>query len=698
MHLESSIKTTPELKKAELCMDEFVSRITFQNKYNSSISIKKNMANQLSSESSPYLLQHAKNPVHWVAWSEEIFEQAKSQDKLVLISSGYSACHWCHVMEHECFEDKEVAALMNKHFINVKVDREERPDVDQVYMTAVQLMTQRGGWPLNCITLPDGRPIYGGTYFPKDQWMHILKSLVHTYANDREKAIEYARQLHQGIQQAELIDQPIPLNEFSSERLHEMVIRWARSFDTLEGGTHKTPKFPLPNNWNFLLAYAQHFDEDKIINQVRLTLDKLALGGIYDQIGGGFTRYSVDGLWKVPHFEKMLYDNAQLIGLYSHAYAAFNLPHYKELVLQTFDFLERELRSAQGAYFSALDADSEGDEGKYYCWQPEEIHTLFGPEAPLVIDYFNINELGYWEEDKHIPLRKNFDVAFAQKSGLDTTEWLLKKAEIIQKMLYYREQRTKPGLDNKLIVSWNAMAAKGLLEAYRIFGHDAFLVRAIEILNWIEHTQWNGQILLRINTNGNKKINAFLEDYAQTIEALSLAYQATGKISYLNFAKQLTETVERDFQNEQSKMCYFTSKDSKLVSRNMEIHDNVIPSSNSVMAHAFLTLGTYFDNQAWINSAKQMLQNLYDGMETYGSGYSNWGLLLLRFLAEEKQMHVLNESNPNFVYKATVKSNCLLSYHQQLPFSQLYPTDAISVCEYGVCHKPVQSIEEALKF
>lgn len=678
-------------------MDEFVSQITFQNKYNSSISIKKNMANQLSSESSPYLLQHATNPVHWVAWSEEIFEQAKSQDKLVLVSSGYSACHWCHVMEHECFEDNEVAALMNKHFINVKVDREERPDVDQVYMTAVQLMTQRGGWPLNCITLPDGRPIYGGTYFPKDQWMHILKSLVHTYANDRAKAIEYATQLHQGIQQAELIDQPIPLNEFSSERLHEIVIRWARSFDTLEGGTNKTPKFPLPNNWNFLLAYAKHFDEEKITNQVRLTLDKLALGGIYDQIGGGFTRYSVDGLWKVPHFEKMLYDNAQLIGLYSHAYAAFDLPHYKELVFQTFDFLERELLSAQGAYYSALDADSEGDEGKYYCWQPDEIHTLFGPDARLVIDYFNINELGYWEEDKYIPLRKNFDDAFAEKSGLETTEWLDKKAEIIQKMLNYRAQRTKPGLDNKLIVSWNAMAAKGLLEAYRVFSHEAFLMRAIDILNWIEHTQWNGQILLRINTNGKKKIHAFLEDYAHTIEALSLAYQATGKITFLNFAKQLTVTVEKDFQNEHSKMCYFTSKDSKLVSRNMELHDNVIPSSNSVMAHAFLTLGTYFDNQTWINSAKQMLQNLYDGMETYGSGYSNWGLLLLRFLASEKQMHVLNESNPNIVFKATVKSNCLLSYHQQLPFSKLYPTDAISVCEYGVCHKPVQSIDVALK-
>jgi len=656
------------------------------------------MPNQLINESSPYLLQHADNPIDWMAWSDEVFIQAQNEDKLVLISVGYSACHWCHVMEHECFEDNEVAAFMNKHFINVKVDREERPDVDQVYMTAVQLMTQRGGWPLNCITLPDGRPIYGGTYFPKDQWMHVLQSLVHTYANDRAKAIDYARQLHEGIQQAELIDQPIPLDEFSSERLHEMVIRWARSFDTIEGGNNKTPKFPLPNNWKFLLEYAIHFDEEKIIKQVRLTLDKLAMGGIYDQIGGGFTRYSVDGLWKVPHFEKMLYDNAQLIGLYSHAYAAFNLPHYKELVFQTFNFLERELLSIEGAYFSALDADSEGDEGKYYCWQPEEIKMLFGTKAPLVLNYFNINELGYWEEDKYIPLRKNFDSAFAKQSGLEITDWLDKKAEVIQKMLNYREQRTKPGLDNKLIVSWNAMAAKGLLEAYRIFDHEPFLLRAIHILDWIEHTQWNGQILFRINTNGKKKIYAFLEDYAHMIEALSLAYQATGEISYLSFAKKLTDTVERDFQNEQSKMCYFTSKDSKLVSRNMEIHDNVIPSSNSVMAHAFLTLGTYFDNQAWINSAKQMLQNLYDGMETYGSGYSNWGLLLLRELNPENQWHVLNNIKASEVFTQTRENNCLISYHKELPISRLYKENKITVCQYGACHQPIDTIDEALKY
>ena len=655
------------------------------------------MANQLGNESSPYLLQHAQNPVHWVAWSNEVFERAKSEDKLVLISVGYSACHWCHVMEHECFEDPEVAALMNAHFINVKVDREERPDVDQIYMTAVQLMTQRGGWPLNCFTLPDGRPIYGGTYFPKDQWMHVLKSLAHTYANDRVKAIDYARQLHEGIQQAELIDAPQEISGFSAERLHEMVVRWARSFDTFEGGTNKAPKFPLPNNWLFLLRYAQHFDEAKIEKQVRLTLDKMAFGGIYDQVGGGFTRYSVDVLWKVPHFEKMLYDNGQLIGLYAQAYGQYRAPHYKDLVYQTFDFLERELLSNDGAYFSALDADSEGEEGKFYCWDPTEINFLFGADAARVKRYYHINQVGFWEDDKYIPLRKETDAAFAKLEGIDLQAWLSFKAKMNDTLLSQRSTRIRPGLDHKIIVSWNALAAKGLLEAFRVFGEEAFLLRALRILNWIQEIQWDGQQLLRINTNGQKNIPAFLEDYAHLIEALSLSYQSTGKLVYLEFAKALTQKVAKEFQHPKSKMCYFTAADSDLISRNMDLHDNVLPASNSVMAHAFLTMGTYYQNEEWLNSAAQMLQNLYDGMETYGSGYSNWGLLLLRQLNPEKQWHVLNESTPMEVFKASAQSNCLLSYHHSLPLSQIYTPQVISVCEYGVCHQPVQTIQEALE-
>jgi len=654
------------------------------------------MANQLGNESSPYLLQHAKNPVHCVAWSEEVFERAQIEDKLVLISVGYSACHWCHVMEHECFEDQEVADLMNTHFINIKVDREERPDVDQIYMTAVQLMTQRGGWPLNCFTLPDGRPIYGGTYFPKDQWIHILKSLAHTYANDRIKALEYAKQLHEGIQQAELISVPQEIAGFEAERLHEMVVRWARSFDTFEGGTNKAPKFPLPNNWLFLMRYAQLFDEEKIEKQVRLTLDKIAFGGIYDHVAGGFTRYSVDVLWKVPHFEKMLYDNGQLLGLYANAYVHFNVPHYKDLVFQTFDFLEREMCSELGAYFCALDADSEGEEGKFYCWTIKEIEDLFGSQAERVKRFYHINQIGYWEDDKHIPLRKHTDEVFAKAEGIALNDWLQQKTEILETLLYARSLRERPGLDHKLLVSWNAITAKGLLESYRVFEADAFLVRALKILSWIKEVQWDGRQLMRVNTNKQKSVDAFLEDYAHTIEAFSLAYQCTGQLDFLDFAKVLTEKVGAEFQHPNSKMCFFTETNSALISRNMELHDNVIASSNSVMAHAFLTMGYYYQNQDWLKSARQMLENIYDGMETYGSGYSNWGLLLCRHLYPEKQWHVLNKTSSFEVFKATKQSHYLLSYHKSLPCSQAYTTDAISVCEFGSCFRPVQTIEEAL--
>ena len=391
-------------------------------------------------------------------------------------------------------------------------------------------------------------------------------------------------------------------------------------------------------------------------------------------------------------------DNGQLIGLYAQAFAAYQTTHFKDVVFQTFDFLERELRSDLGAYFSALDADSEGEEGKFYCWTPNEIDQLFGAQAERVKRYYHINQTGHWEEGKHIPLRKQTDAAFAKMEGLDLDVWLEQKAQINETLLRERSLRVRPGLDNKLLVSWNAMTAKGLLEAYRVFGEDAFLIRALKILSWIKDVQWDGQQLLRVNTNQQKTVTAFLEDYAHTIEALSLAYQCTGQLDFLAFAKTLTEKVANEFQHPQSKMCYFTAADSKLISRNMDLHDNVIASSNSVMAHAFLTMGFYYQNQEWTNSAEQMLQNIYDGMETYGSGYSNWGLLLFRQLYPEKHWHVLNSAAPMEVFQATKQIDCLLSYHQSLPCSEIYTVGAISVCEFGSCQRPVQTVAEALAF
>ena len=372
--------------------------------------------NDLIQETSPYLLQHAHNPVNWVAWSDDLFERAKKENKLVLISVGYSACHWCHVMEHESFEDEEVAALMNKFFISVKVDREERPDVDQVYMTAVQLMTQQGGWPLNCFCLPDGRPIYGGTYFPKEQWMHILKSLHFTFQNDLEKVEEYASNLHEGVQRAELIQKNETEIQFNIEKLEELVLRWSKLFDRINGGDSKAPKFPLPNNYLFLLEYAVQMNDQKVMEHVRLSLDKMAMGGIYDQVGGGFARYSVDMLWKVPHFEKMLYDNGQLIELYSKAYRITKRPLYKSVVDETVQWLEREMMADRGGLYSALDADTEGEEGKFYVWSQSELSETLTNDFTWATEYFEMGGLSDWEGNK-VLMRSQTDEVFLKEKG-----------------------------------------------------------------------------------------------------------------------------------------------------------------------------------------------------------------------------------------------------------------------------------------
>lgn len=441
--------------------------------------------NELIHETSPYLLQHAHNPVNWVPWSESVFEQAKAENKLVLISVGYSACHWCHVMEHESFEDEEVAALMNKFFINVKVDREERPDVDQVYMTAVQLMTQQGGWPLNCFTTPDGRPIHGGTYFPKDQWMHILRSLQYTFTNEPGKVEEYAKNVHEGVVASELIDAPQKMEDFSETKLTELVQRWSRSFDRQEGGNSRAPKFPLPSNLEFLLDYGIRTDHESVLKHVELTLDKMAMGGIYDQIGGGFARYSVDMLWKVPHFEKMLYDNGQLLNVYSKAYRALKKPLYKRIVDQTIMWLEREMMDGSGAFYSALDADSEGVEGKFYVWKEDELEEVLGADFAWVKDFYEVNQRGYWEEENYILLRTKSDMEFARSQGWSSEEFEQKIKVVNQQLLDHRSHRIRPGLDDKCLTSWNAMTIKGLCEAYKVFGEEEYLLLALKSARWI---------------------------------------------------------------------------------------------------------------------------------------------------------------------------------------------------------------------
>ncbi len=663
--------------------------------------------NALIDETSPYLLQHAHNPVNWLAWNDESLAKAKTEQKPILISIGYSACHWCHVMEHESFEDSTVAAYMNEHFICIKVDREERPDVDQVYMNAVQLMTGRGGWPLNCFALPDGRPLYGGTYFPKEQWMDIMSKVSGIWMNDREKALEYATNLTKGIKESELIQRNNSEAKFKLEELESIVKTWKGQVDNKEGGPNRSPKFPLPNNYEFLLRYATLNNDQFMLNHVNLTLEKMAFGGIYDQVGGGFARYSTDALWKAPHFEKMLYDNGQLVSLYSEAYQATKNPLYKEVVEETLTFIERELTSKEGAFYSALDADSEGEEGKFYVWKKEELQTLLGKDLDWVKDYYNINAKGLWEHGNYILLRKHSDEEFAKKQGWELDDLKQRVVAINTKLLTERSKRIRPGLDDKQLTSWNALMLKGYADAYRVFGNKSYLEKAVKNAEFILKTQRKKDGgLWHSHKEDRSTINGFLEDYCFTMEALVSLYQATFNRKWLDEADKLAAYAIENFHDSESGMFFFNSnKDAKLVARKMELTDNVIPSSNSSMAKGLYYLGHYFDKKEYLDISEQMLNNIAANAQQGGGWYSNWLELMLHHTkpfyevaivgkdADLKRTEIEQAYMPNKILIGGKNENGLPLLENKL----VKGDTRIYVCVDKACQMPVSEVSEAVK-
>jgi uncharacterized protein YyaL (SSP411 family) len=652
-------------------------------------------ANHLINETSPYLKQHAYNPVEWYPWGDEALNRAKKEDKLLLISIGYSACHWCHVMEHESFEDSTVAALMNKYFINIKIDREERPDIDQVYMNAVQLMNKgRGGWPLNAIALPDGGPLFGGTYFPKDQWINILKKMGEVYPRDKEKAEEFATKIKAGIQAN---DQLIPNEDtvlIKQDYLFKTIEAWKATFDGRNGGPNRAPKFPLPNNLEFLIDYGILAHDRECMSHVELTLDKMAKGGIYDQVGGGFARYSVDKVWKVPHFEKMLYDNAQLISLYSKAYRFYKKEEYRHIVVQSIDFLQRELKGEK-LYYSALDADSEGEEGKFYVWNIEELREVFDTDFEQFSVLYNINEKGLWEHGNYILQR---DKTYDELTEVER-DFLSK---VNQTLLNKRAGRVRPGLDNKSIVSWNALLLSGYVEAYNAFGDKHYLEEAKWISNNIKQLCFKEGKLFRI-LNKETNTEAFLDDYVFWAEGLVKLYECTFDETYLLEANELIEIVNSNFSDPSSPMFYYYSKrGEQLIHRPKEITDNVIPSSNSALANVFHRLGIHLGNKAYEDQSKEMLLAVQLSMERYGSGYSNWLKLA------NNAVYGTNEvvfGGPNalafradFVKRYSVNTIIAGSVNQsELPLLENRITEEtfIYVCRDGACKLPVQKVEEA---
>ncbi|QBN18831.1 thioredoxin domain-containing protein [Flavobacterium nackdongense] len=613
--------------------------------------------NLLSQETSPYLLQHANNPVHWKAWNVNSLAEAKEKNSLIIISIGYSACHWCHVMEHESFEDQKVAEVMNKSFINIKVDREERPDVDAVYMKAVQLMTRRGGWPLNVVALPDGRPIWGGTYFRKEEWMETLGQLQQVYQSNSEKVIDYAEKLHQGIQSLSIVDNLKSESEFHTTDLSLLVQKWKEDFDLDFGGMSRSPKFMMPNNYHFLMRYAFQKNDMKLFDFVNLTLTRMAYGGIFDTVDGGFSRYSVDNKWHVPHFEKMLYDNGQLVSLYSDAYKLTKNPLYKEVVEKTLSFIERELMSPEAGFYCALDADSLNsenhlEEGAFYVWKIPELKTIIGDDFELFSQVFNINSFGLWEDENYV-LIQNKSLKDIAKSNTISEATLQKKKQFWEKILYIkREKRAKPRLDDKCLTSWNAIMLKGFVDAYKALENENYLNLALKNADFILKNLWSSEGNLYHNhKNGKSTINGYLEDYCFVISAFIALYEVTFDEKWLQYAKQLTDYSLEHFYDEKSGFFTFTSNlDEALISSHFETEDNVIPASNSVMGKNLFQLSIYFENSFYEKVSLRMLQNILPTIE-YPSAYSNWMDLALHFSEENKELAICGEKALEYASK-----------------------------------------------
>lgn len=663
------------------------------------------MPNKLIHESSPYLLQHANNPVEWYPWGEEAFELARQQNKLLIVSIGYAACHWCHVMEHESFEDQEVADLMNAHFINIKVDREERPDVDKIYMDAVMIMRQQGGWPLNAVALPDKRPIFGGTYFPKEHWMDVLMQIVNLYKSNPQKTHEYADNLAHALKGLGYIVKVSNIKPFEQEEIVEMANGWLNELD-LEWGGRKTSrnKFPLPMN-NLTLLRLAHFLKNKDVKEaVDTTLAKMTFGGIYDHLGGGFARYSVDAYWKVPHFEKMLYDNGQLVSLYSEAWQQNPQEIYKRVVYQTLDFIQREMISEEGGFYSSLDADSEGEEGKFYVWSYPELEQTLGADAKLFADYYNVHPTGNWEGNNILFVLET-EEAFATRWNLDVTEFKEKMAEGREKLFLARSPRIRPGLDDKILASWNALMLKGYVDAYNAFGEIQFLETAIKNAAFIRDALSSGGQLFRNYKNGKKTINAFLDDYAYLIEAYIALYQSAFDEQWLAQAQLHMEYVWQHFSDEQSGMFFYTSnEDEVLINRKMESQDDVIPSSNASLAHSLFNLGIIFDRSDYRERSLQMLQNMKAETLKNPGWYSYWVQLMLKHTFPHYEVAITGYNAQEYRkdFNAYYHPHRLFvgaKTNSDLPLLKDRFTEKtmVYICQEYACKLPVETVEAAVE-
>lgn len=662
------------------------------------------MSNRLSGESSPYLLQHAHNPVDWFPWGAEALSLAQKLNKPVLVSIGYSACHWCHVMERESFENEEIAQIMNEGFVSIKVDREERPDIDNIYMDAVQVMGVRGGWPLNVFILPDGKPFYGVTYLPPKNWIKLLSSIQNAFQNHYSELSDSADGFLQSLSVSEVEKFNLQNNDFNFniDALEKMYLKLKENFDTIDGGMNRAPKFPMPSIYKFLLRYYDLTLDSSALKQLELTLDRMALGGIYDHVGGGWARYSVDGQWFIPHFEKMLYDNGQLLSIYSEAFQLTQKPLYAHRIRQTYEWLKRELQSPEGGFYAALDADSEGIEGKFYTWDQNELKVILNEDFNWFSEIYQTKNEGNWEETNHLHLE-------AEHNLWNDPITIEAYNRVIEKLLSARSHQIRPGLDDKILTGWNGLLLKGLCDAYRALGIEEIRETATSIGAFISENVLSDHKLFRSFKNGKATVSGFLEDYAAVIQGFIGLYQITFDEQWLTKANSLTETTLANFYDPHEGFFYFTSDDSPearlLITRKKELFDNVIPASNSIMAHNLHELGLLLDKTDYTNLSNQMLSKMSAILHTDVQWVTNWAALFAQKTSSTPEIVIVGPESdllrkdldrffiPN---KITAGTSTISQLPLLLNRTTIADKTAIYICYNKTCQLPVTNVKDAL--
>ena len=661
--------------------------------------------NNLSLESSAYLLQHAKNPINWQRWDEKLYNTNNANNKLLVVSIGYSSCHWCHVMEKETFEDSIVALYMNEKFISIKVDREENPEIDNIYMTATQMMTGTGGWPLNVVCLPDGRPIYGGTYHTKEQWLEVLAKIQKVYENDKKQLYGLAEKVEKGIQEVNRFEYTEEEADFKPQLLQNEMTIWSSQWDMTNGGEKQNQKFITPTKFNYIQQYQNLNEDTKIKAYFNNTLENIANSGVVDHLEGGFYRYTVDPEWKTPHFEKMLYDNAQLLTLYANAYKEFKTPLFKSTVYKTFDFLQKRMENTEGGYFSAIDADNEQGEGRYYMFNVDELKKVAGQGLSMILDYYRI-ELDKPIENYFYHLRKTNDYnAFLKKYSI-TDNQLVEKQKIWESQFEeLKEKREFPLTDKKIITSWNAQMISGLLNSFEAFGDKQFLDQAQRTFAFLRENLISGAELMHTFQANEAKMEANLEDYAFMIRAALGLYQNTGNVDYLEQADKLTQNAIKNFETIKNPFFTYT-KNPVMFSEIISVNDNVIPSANAIMAENLWVLGHLLENKEYSAKVKKML----DVMTSYfnegkASDYSQWAQLITKEAYSYKEVVIVGpeaqkanqeiQQNylPNVLFQISSKPS-------ELPLlkDRFFKKETlIYVCEDKVCLRPSETVIEALK-